>query len=189
VTSTVGVLALQGDFAEHAAVLTHLQRPWRYVTQVQHLHGVAALIIPGGESTTMARLMTDLDLVVTLQTRIRDGMAVLGTCAGAILLARQVDHLSQGLQVMDIAVQRNAFGRQVDSFTATIAAPTISPAPIHAVFIRAPRILSAGPNVDILARLDDGSIVAARERNLLAITFHPELTRSTAFHEFFLSLS
>ena len=189
-TPTIGVLALQGDFAEHAAVLRRLGVEAVKVRLPDQLSQLDGLIIPGGESTTIARLMSEWALLQPIRDRARDGMAIWGTCAGAILLAERADDLDrEGLRLMDITVQRNAFGRQVDSFEVDLAVPAIGAAPLHAIFIRAPRIVSAGPKASVLARLDDGTIVAAQQGGLLATSFHPELTGDTRFHELFIRLS
>ena len=188
--ATIGVLALQGDFAEHAAVLERLGVDAVEVRLPDQLSQLDGLIIPGGESTTIARLMSEWGLLQPIRDRAHDGMPIWGTCAGAILLAERADDLDrEGLRLMDITVQRNAFGRQVDSFEVDLDVPEIGPAPFHAIFIRAPRIVSAGPKANVLAQLDDGTIVAAQQNKLLATSFHPELTGDTRFHEFFFRLT
>jgi 5'-phosphate synthase pdxT subunit len=187
---TIGVLALQGDFEEHISALERLGADARPVRLSEQLEGIDGLIIPGGESTTIARLMHAWGLVEPVRAIARAGGAVWGTCAGAILLAERVDDLDRdGLRLMDIAVERNAFGRQVDSFEAEVEIPALGAAPFPSVFIRAPRITEAGPQVEVLARLADGSIAAARQRRLLATTFHPELTNDPRFHQYFLRLT
>jgi 5'-phosphate synthase pdxT subunit len=186
----VGVLALQGDFAEHVAVLTDLGVEAREVRLPEQLAGLDGLLIPGGESTTISRLMTDYGLFAPVQTLASRGLAIWGTCAGLILLARDTSDLnSPGLAAMDIAVERNAFGRQVDSFEADLDVPALGPPPFHAVFIRAPAIQRVGPQVEVLARLDGGPPVAVRQGNLLATAFHPELTDDPRFHEYFLKIA
>jgi len=188
--SLIGVLALQGDFVEHVAVLTRIGARTREVRLPEQLEGLDGLIIPGGESTTIARLMLRWGLLEPIRRRAREGMAVWGTCAGAILLAERTADLDrEGLRLMDIAVERNAFGRQVDSFEAALDVPALGPAPYPAVFIRAPKITDVGPRAQALARLGDGTVVAARQERLLATAFHPELTGDTRFHEYFLSLT
>jgi 5'-phosphate synthase pdxT subunit len=185
----IGVLALQGDFAEHAAVLERLGVDAAEVRLPDQLAQLDGLIIPGGESTTIARLMAEWDLLQPLRERALSGMAIWGTCAGAILLAERADDLDrEGLRLMDITVERNAFGRQVDSFETDLDVAELGSEPFHAVFIRAPRIVSVGPSVRVLAQLDDGSIVAAQQGKLLATSFHPELTDDTRFHEYFLRM-
>ncbi len=188
--ATIGVLALQGDFAEHIAVLERLGVEAVEVRLPAQLAQLDGLIIPGGESTTIARLMGEWGLLQPIRDRAHDGMAVWGTCAGAILLAERAGDLDrEGLRLMDITVERNAFGRQVDSFEVDLDALALGPAPFHAIFIRAPRIISAGTKANVLAQLDDGTIVAAQQGKLLATSFHPELTDDTRFHEFFVRLA
>ena len=186
----IGVLALQGDFAEHVAVLTRLEARTREVRLPEQLEGLDGLIIPGGESTTIARLMLRWSLLEPIRRRAREGMAVWGTCAGAILLAERTADLDrEGLRLMDIAVERNAFGRQVDSFEADIDVAGLPDGRFHAIFIRAPVIERAGASVEVLATLADGSIVAAREGALLATSFHPELTGDARFHRLLVGLA
>ncbi len=189
-TTTIGVLALQGDFEEHIAVLEGLGVEAVEVRLPKQLDGLDGLIVPGGESTTISRLMHRWGLLEAVRQRARTGMAVWGTCAGAILLAERAPELDRdGLRLMDIAVERNAFGRQVDSFEVALSAPALGPQPFHAVFIRAPRISEVGPKAEALGRLADGTVVAARQERLLATAFHPELTDDTRFHEYFLNLA
>ncbi len=159
------------------------------VRRPEQLDEVDALIIPGGESTTIGKLAAQYGIIPELRERVEEGMPVWGTCAGAIFLAKDVPahpHPLAGL--MDMTVERNAFGRQVDSFEADLEIPAIGERPFHAVFIRAPLIARVGPGVEVLARLTDGTIVAAREGRLMATSFHPELTRDVRLHELFLSL-
>jgi 5'-phosphate synthase pdxT subunit len=186
----IGVLALQGDFIEHAAALRRLGVESVEVRLPEQLEGLDGLIIPGGESTTISRLTREWELIEPVQQRARGGMAVWGTCAGAILLAERVNGLDrEGLRLMDITVERNAFGRQVDSFEAALDVPELGAPPYPGVFIRAPRITSVGPKARALARLEDGTVVAARQERLLATAFHPELTTDTRFHAYFLRLA
>jgi len=183
---TVGVLALQGDFREHLDALAEAQVRAIPVRTPAELARVDALVIPGGESTTMRRLLQAYELVGPVQERAAAGLPIYGTCAGCILLAREVDGSSAAvLGLMDIGVTRNAYGRQVDSFETEVAVPAVGDEPIHAVFIRAPRIDEVREGVEVLARLDDGSVVAARQGNLLVTTFHPELTGDSRFHRYF----
>ena len=187
---TIGVLALQGDFAEHATVLRRLGVTPREVRLPRDLEGLDGLIIPGGESTTITRLLAIYDLVEPLRERVRDGLPTWGTCAGAIVLAREAIGLDQqNIGAMDIVVRRNAFGRQVDSFEADLAVPPLGEAPYHAVFIRAPTIDEVGANVEVIARLADGTAVAAREGTMLATSFHPELTDDPRFQAYFVDLA
>lgn len=188
--ATIGVLALQGDFREHREMLERMDVPVREVRRPGELDGLAGLIIPGGESTTIARLIESNGLLQPLRAFCASGRAVWGTCAGAILLAREVDRLDRpGLGVMDIAVRRNAFGRQVQSFETPIEVEGMAGGPFRAVFIRAPKIEAVYPPARVLARLEDGTVVAAQQGNLLATSFHPELTDDTRFHELFLAMA
>ena len=188
----VGVLALQGAFREHVAALTKLGAATRELRQLKDVEGIDALIIPGGESTTMGKLLVDLGMLEPLRARIDGGMPVYGSCAGLILLCRTIEGSEQPrLGVLDATVRRNAFGRQVDSFEADLDIPELGPEPLPAVFIRAPVILSTGPGVRVLARVEmDGAerAVAVREGSILATSFHPELTPDTRFHQYFLDI-
>lgn len=188
----IGVLAIQGDFAEHIAMLRRLGVETAEVRLPSHLDGLDGLIMPGGESTTIGKLSVDFGLLEPLCEFGRD-RAVWGTCAGAIFLAKDARRDQPLLGLMDITIQRNAFGRQVDSFEAdleieALQQATNSTAPYHAVFIRAPIIESVQGEAGVLAALPDGRIVAARQGRLLATSFHPELTQDTRFHEYFLTL-
>jgi 5'-phosphate synthase pdxT subunit len=189
----IGVLALQGDFAEHIHMLKKLGAETEEIRLPQQLNGLDGLIIPGGESTTMGKLMVDFNLLEPLRefglTR-----AIWGTCAGAILLSKDAHRDQPLLGLMDITVERNAFGRQVDSFEAALDISALSQvgdtrAPFRAVFIRAPIIDSVQGEAQVLVSLPDGKIVAARQGRLLATSFHPELTGDTRFHEYFLTLA
>ena len=189
-TKTIGVLALQGDFLEHQQILTHLGASVKEVRLPEDLEHIDGIIFPGGESTTMANLLDVFSLRKPLIEKIKKGLPVWGTCAGMILLAKQlVQDRPQPLGLMDIVVDRNAFGRQIDSFTASLEIKQLGEKPLHATFIRAPLIKTIGDNVAILATLSDGTIVAAQEENMLATAFHPELTHDTRLHEYFLSMS
>ncbi len=186
---TVGVLALQGDFREHREMLERMGHEVREVRKPGQLDGLDALIIPGGESTTIARLILSNGFQQPLRDFCDSGRPVWGTCAGAILLARNVDQLDRpGIEMMDISVRRNAFGRQVDSFEAALDVKGIEGKPFHAVFIRAPQIDEVRAPAEAIATLPDGRVVAAREGNLLATSFHPELTGDTRLHELFLTI-
>jgi pyridoxal 5'-phosphate synthase pdxT subunit len=202
----IGVLALQGDFAEHVAVLQQLGQVAVEVRLPGQLDGLEGLIIPGGESTTIGKLAVEYGLMEPIRA-LAAGRPVWGTCAGAIFLSRDARREQPLLGLMDIRVERNAFGRQVDSFETELDVPVLAqveaqPAPagnghgaalparpFHAVFIRAPLIEQVGPGVEVLARLADGRIVAARQGHLLATSFHPELTHDDRFHRLFLSLA
>lgn len=184
---TVGVLALQGDFREHREMLEALGHDAPEIRKPAELAAIDALIIPGGESTTIARLIISNGFSEPLRAFCREKPAW-GTCAGAILLARTVDRLDRpGIEVMDIEVRRNAFGRQVDSFEAELDVKGLNGPPFHAVFIRAPQIAAVHWPAEPIATLADGTIVAARQGHLLATSFHPELTGDTRLHELFLS--
>jgi 5'-phosphate synthase pdxT subunit len=186
---TVGVLALQGDFREHREMLEAMGHAVREVRKVEQLQGIDALIIPGGESTTIARLILTNGFQQPLRDFCASGRPVWGTCAGAILLAKVVDRLDRpGIEVMDISVRRNAFGRQVDSFEAELDVAGLEAAPFRAVFIRAPLIEEVRAPAEAIATLADGTVVAARQGNLLATSFHPELTGDNRLHSFFLAM-
>ncbi len=185
--ATIGVLALQGDFREHREVLERLEIAAPEVRLPKDLEGLDGLIIPGGESTTIIRLMRTSDLLDPLRKLAGDGFPIWGTCAGMILLAKRLDDTGiPALDAMDMAVRRNAFGRQVDSFEADLHVPVLGEPLFRAVFIRAPIIEDVGPDVEVLARLPDGVPVAARQGHLLATAFHPELTSDDRFHRYFL---
>jgi len=185
----IGVLAIQGDFAEHIVMLKRLGVETSEVRLPAHLAGLDGLIMPGGESTTIGKLAVDYGLLEPLRVFGKQH-AIWGTCAGAIFLSKDARRDQPLLGIMDITVQRNAFGRQVDSFEEDLAIPELGKgAPYHAIFIRAPLIESVHGDARILSCLPDGRIVAALEGKLLATSFHPELTRDTRFHEFFVSLA
>jgi pyridoxal 5'-phosphate synthase pdxT subunit len=186
--SIVGVLALQGDFAEHTTILRRLDADAREIRLPSDLDGVERLIIPGGESTTIARLMEMYGLVEPIRA-FAAHRPVWGTCAGMIVMARRATDLDrETLGLMDVSVVRNAFGRQLDSFETDLEIEEIPGPPLHAVFIRAPLIKDAGPAVKVMARIDGKGIVAARQGHLLATAFHPELTGDTRMHQYFLTL-
>jgi 5'-phosphate synthase pdxT subunit len=189
----IGVLAIQGDFAEHIVMLKRLGVETIEVRLPRHLNGLDGLIMPGGESTTIGKLSVDFGLLEPLR-EFGKSHAVWGTCAGAIFLSKDARRDQPLLGLMDITVARNAFGRQVDSFEADLEVATLNQAtqtsvPYHAIFIRAPIIESVSREAKVLATLPDGRIVAAQQGKLLATSFHPELTDDTRFHEFFLSLA
>lgn len=191
----IGVLALQGAFLEHASMLRRLGATPVEVRLPDDLIGLDGLIIPGGESTTIGKLASQFGLIEPLHQFIDQGKAVWGTCAGLIFLAKDIGPTQTGghvapprLEVMNVTVDRNAFGRQVDSFEVDLTLDFADKVPFRAVFIRAPKIEAVGKGVDILAQLDDGSIVAARQGNLLGTAFHPELTNDPRFHQFFLAM-
>lgn len=184
----VGVLALQGAFREHVAAVSRLGVAAREVRQLKDMDGIDAMIIPGGESTTMGKLLNEWQMLQPLRERIEQGMPVYGSCAGLILLCRVIENSDQPrLGVLDATVRRNAFGRQVDSFETDLAMPEIGPEPVPAVFIRAPVITGVGPGVKVLAEVKRQA-VAVRQNNILATSFHPELTPDTRLHGYFLGM-
>jgi 5'-phosphate synthase pdxT subunit len=177
------VLAVQGDFAEHLATLRSIGVDAVEVRLPADLAGLDGLVLPGGESTAMRRLIDRWGLREPLLEFAATGAPVFGTCAGMIILSKDItDGDAPVLPLLDVAVRRNAFGRQLDSFETELAVPILGDHPVHAVFIRAPVIERTGPGVDVLATLDDGRIVAVRERNVIATSFHPELAGETRFH-------
>jgi 5'-phosphate synthase pdxT subunit len=193
----VGVLALQGAFIEHISMLRQLGVDVVEVRLPKELTNLDGLIIPGGESTTIGKLARRYGLIEPTRAMARDGKPIWGTCAGMILLARNIGgggHPPPGL--MDITVQRNAFGRQVGSFEVDLDVPALDAVSepgekgraFHSIFIRAPLIETVGPDVKVLARLKDGTVVAAQQDGLLATSFHPELASDSRFHRYFLSL-
>ena len=185
----IGVLASQGAFAEHILTLNKLDTEAVPVRLPGELKGVDGLIIPGGESTTISRMMNAYDLMQEIASLARDGMPLFGTCAGMILMAKQISgNSTASLGLMDIRVKRNAFGRQVDSFETELAIPALGKVPFPAVFIRAPIIEKCENGVEVLAKLEDNTIVAARQDKLLVSAFHPELTDDLRFHKYFLEI-
>jgi 5'-phosphate synthase pdxT subunit len=195
----IGVLALQGDFAEHQVVLEKLGADVVQVRLPEHLAGLNGLIIPGGESTTIGKLAVHYGLIEPLQ-EFGKKHAIWGTCAGAIFLSRDIHRDQPLLQLMDISIERNAFGRQVDSFEIDLEVPCLDEMdqekkPFHAIFIRAPLIEAVHGNAQELARLPDnalkgaGKIVAAQQGRLLATSFHPELSDDKRFHRYFMEMA
>jgi len=179
----IGVLALQGAFAEHVSTLHAIGVEAVEVRLPEQLEDVDGLIIPGGESTTMRRLIDRWGLRDPILDLAESGRPLFGTCAGMIVLAREIAGGEPPiLPLLDVTVERNAFGRQLESFETDLIVPLLGDQPIHAVFIRAPVIDRVGPGVDVIASLDDGRIVAVRERNIVATAFHPELAGETRFH-------
>ena len=182
----IGVLAQQGAFVEHMAMLCRLGVEAVAVRLPEELEGLDGLIIPGGESTSIGKLIRDYDLQEPLRRLAEQGLPIMGTCAGMILLAKRVSGLNlEPLGVMDRSVKRNAFGRQVDSFETELEIPAIGAPPFHAVFIRAPYIERVGDGVDTLAWLPNGIGVAAKQGNMVALAFHPELTNDLRLHDYF----
>src|SRR5712691_2725655 len=187
----IGVLALQGDFEAHLKMLAELAVEGKAVRLPKHLEDLDGIIIPGGESTTIGKLMLLYGLDKPLQQKIRERFPIWGTCAGLILLARETDNALEGqplLASMHIRVRRNAFGSQRESFETDLSVPVIGEAPFHAFFIRGPAIESVGPEVEVLATLDDGTIVAVREGPLIGTAFHPEVSGDSRFHHYFLRI-
>ncbi len=185
----IGVLALQGAFAEHITTLEKLEVDACAVRLPQELENLDGLIIPGGESTSICRLMTEYALTSEIKSLAERGLPILGTCAGMILLAKGLrDPMVESLGLMNITVKRNAFGRQLESFEAELKIPVLGDKPFHAVFIRAPLIEAIDGQVEVIARLDDGTVVAARQGNLVVAAFHPELTGDLRFHRYFLDI-
>ena len=185
----VGVLALQGTFVEHIAILQRLGVEAPAIRLARELDALDGLIIPGGESTTMLRLMESFELIQPVREMARYGLPIWGTCAGTILLAKDVSNYEmETLGLMDIKVRRNAFGSQIDSFEVDLEIPPAGEEPFHAIFIRAPVIEDIGASVEILSCLPDGTIVAIRQDRLLACAFHPEFTDDSRFHSYFLNM-
>ena len=194
----IGVLALQGDFAEHIAMLGRLGAETVEVRQPEQLAGLDGLVIPGGESTAIGKLAELYGLKGPIAALAQHGLPIYGTCAGMIMLSRDIGNSSALIEgqpqslfgVMDVKVRRNAFGRAIDSFETSALIPALGEPPFPMVFIRAPYIESVGKDVEVLAKLteEDAPIVAARQRNLLVSAFHPELTEDTRFHAYFLKM-
>jgi 5'-phosphate synthase pdxT subunit len=189
----IGVLALQGAFIEHEQMLQRLGVEAVEVRLPKDLEGCAGVIIPGGESTTIGKLAVQYDLIEPLREMARSGKPVWGTCAGLIFMAKDVQRDQPLLGLMDVTVQRNAFGRQVDSFEANLSIKGVDgDKPFHAIFIRAPLIEAVGAGVDVLARVekdDQEVIVAAQQGNLLVTSFHPELSNDDRFHRYFVKMA
>ena len=187
----VGVLALQGDVREHVRVLTDLGAAATPVRRPSELSEIDGLVIPGGESSVMDKLSRAFGVREPLREAIANGLPVYGTCAGLILLADRIVDGIEGQQTfggLDVTVRRNAFGSQVDSFEVDLDVPVLGAPPVHAVFIRAPLVEQAGPDVETLAALDDGRVVAVRQGSVLGTSFHPEMTGDDRFHALFLDM-
>jgi len=186
---TIGVLALQGDVREHVAALQAAGAETSTVRTAAELESVDGLVIPGGESTTVGMLLERYHLMEPLRRRIAHGMPIFGTCTGMILMARDIEGSDQPrIGCMDVGVLRNAFGRQVDSFETEVAAPSMGPEPVPAVFIRAPQVTRVGPEVETLAETDAGPVLV-RQGKMLAASFHPELTDDRRVHELFVQMA
>ena len=185
---TIGVLALQGDFREHIATLNAINRDAIEVRYEDELEKISGLIIPGGESTVMYKLASAYGLFEPIKKKISEGLPVFGTCAGLIMLADEIiDGIKdqQSFGGLDIAVRRNAFGNQLDSFETDLALSEIEGPPVHAAFIRAPIVERVGADVEVICHLSDNRIVGVRSKNKLGISFHPEVTGETRIHELF----
>ena len=184
----IGVLGLQGDFREHVEMLTLMGVETLVVKLPEDLELIDGLIIPGGESTTMGRIMENVGIKDPLIDKIKSGLPVYGTCAGMILLSKKISGFEQPLLgVLDIEVERNAYGRQVESFEVDIKIEALGEKPFRAVFIRAPRIVNLGESVEVLARYGEDPVLV-KEGNILASSFHPELTKDSRIHEYFLRM-
>lgn len=184
----IGVLALQGAFKEHINMIKTIGHEAVEIRKAEQLNDIDGIILPGGESTAMGKLLDDFKIKDVLIDRINNGLPVWGTCAGMILLSTELDGDEAGhLKVMDIKVKRNAYGAQLDSFVSKEVIKEVSDKQIPMVFIRAPYIVDVSESVDLIHKVD-GNIVAARQRNMLATSFHPELTDDTTFHEYFISM-
>lgn len=186
----IGVLAVQGGFAEHTEMLTRLGAEVRAVRRRPHLEGLDGLVIPGGESTTISRLLQLSEMLEPISKAIAEGLPAFGTCAGLIMLATDVRDTradAKSLEAVDITVRRNAFGRQVDSFETRVDFAGID-GPVDAVFIRAPQVERVGEGVDTVCALDDGTVVGIRQGSVLGTSFHPELTADDRVHRYFLQM-
>ncbi|HTE17163.1 MAG TPA: pyridoxal 5'-phosphate synthase glutaminase subunit PdxT [Armatimonadota bacterium] len=188
-TPTIGVLALQGDVGAHLRALEGVGAVATPVKTPEELAGVAGLVIPGGESTTVGMLLERFGLMEPLRERIQQGLPVFGTCTGLILMAMEIEGSDQPrIGCMDVAVRRNAYGRQVDSFEAPVDAPVLGAEPVQAVFIRAPRVTRVEPNVEVLAETEAGPVLV-RQGSMLAASFHPELTDDRRIHALFVEMT
>ncbi len=183
----IGVLALQGDFQEHETILTSLGVDVREVRLPEQLDGLDGLILPGGESTTFGKLAVTFGLLEPLRSLARS-LPMWGTCGGLVFMAKKVGFDQPIMGVLDVVVERNAFGRQVDSFEQDINVRGIEGGPFHGVFIRAPVVRQVGPAVEVLCALQDGRIVAVRQGSLMGTSFHPELTDDPRIHKYFLKI-
>lgn len=184
----IGVLALQGAFREHAKILEALGANTRLVKRDFHLDGLDGIVVPGGESTTMGKLLREYELLEPIRNRAQQGFPVFGTCAGMIVMAKEIQGAEEPhLAIMDMEVNRNSFGRQRESFEANLDIPALGSDPFPAVFIRAPHVVSVGPEVKVLCEYHN-RIVAAQQNNLLALSFHPELTGDYRLHQHFMDM-
>ena len=187
---TIGVLAIQGDFQEHISMLNKIGTSTKEVRLAHELENLDGLIIPGGESTTIIKLIDIYELRNPIVNKVNSGMAIWGTCAGMISIAKTLtDKRPKPLQLMDIEVTRNAFGRQIDSFETYLEIKNIDGPPVKGIFIRAPLVTNIGKGVEVLSKIDSGNPVMVLQNKMLATAFHPELTEDTRIHEFFKNLS
>lgn len=187
-SATIGVLSFQGDFERHAAMLKKLGAKVRLVRSTDDLNFVQGIIIPGGESTTIGKLLKSFGVYEPLKKRIESGTPVFGTCAGMILLANPVSAKNEHrLGVLDFDVERNAYGRQIESFETDIEVPAVNGSPFRGVFIRAPIVRHCGNGIEVLARFEENPVLIKKDK-ILAASFHPELTDDTRIHEYFLSM-
>ncbi|GMA50726.1 pyridoxal 5'-phosphate synthase subunit PdxT [Alicyclobacillus contaminans] len=184
----IGILALQGAVREHQQMLEKLGAETVLIKKPEHLDGIEGLVVPGGESTTMGKLLREYDLLQPIKAMGEQGLPVFGTCAGMIVMAKRIQGADEPhLGLMDVEVNRNSFGRQVNSFETDLDIPAIGEQPFPAVFIRAPHVTEVGDSVEVLARYED-RVVAARQGRLLALSFHPELTGDDRLHRYFLDM-
>ncbi len=184
---TVGILALQGSVIEHESMLRKIGVNTLRVLKPEHLEQIDGIILPGGESTTLGKLLKLFSIAEPLKAKIENGLPVFGTCAGLILLAKEIEGEEPHLGVMDIRVRRNAYGRQIDSFIAHEVIEEFSPLPLELVFVRAPAIEKTFGKAKVLKELN-GRIIAARQENMLVTSFHPELTDDETVHRYFISM-
>jgi pyridoxal 5'-phosphate synthase pdxT subunit len=184
----IGVLAVQGAFREHERILKNLGCETVLVKRKEHLEGLEGLVFPGGESTSMGRLMREYDLINPIRDMAQEGVPMFGTCAGMIIMANRITGGEEShLGIMDVEVNRNSFGRQVDSFETDLDMPAVGENPFPAVFIRAPHIREVGKETGVLAKYED-RVVAVQQGNMMATSFHPELTEDNRIHAYFLDL-
>ena len=184
----IGVLGFQGDYQKHIDLLSSMAREVHSVRRASELNGIGGLIIPGGESTTIGLLLQRFGLLEAIREAWRNGLNIMGTCAGAILLSREIVSSDQPrIGILDATIERNAYGRQIDSFEAEVEVPRFGKPDVRGVFIRAPRFVAVGSSVEVIARFEDAPVIV-QTKNVLALTFHPELTADRRIHEYFLAL-
>lgn len=184
---TIGILAIQGAFFEHAKAIEKIGHAAKLIKKVEDLEGIQGLILPGGESTAMSKQLCENGLMEAIRRKAKEGLHIMGTCAGLILLATTIENDAlPTLGLMNIHVKRNAYGRQLGSFKTMASIDAVSDAPVELTFIRAPYIEKIGSKVEVL-HSHEGKIVAAKEKNMIALAFHPELTDNTCFHQYFIN--